>query len=67
MSPADDKREQELFFTVASVWREERVSCPHPDILNAHLAGGLDAASREITPSIRACVTAIAETCPISS
>ncbi len=47
MSDAHDKREQELFFTVASVWREERVSCPHPDILKAYLAAGLDAEASE--------------------
>ncbi|GAB4143075.1 MAG: hypothetical protein Fur0037_10620 [Planctomycetota bacterium] len=36
-----------LAFTVASVWREERVSCPHPDILSSFLAGGLSAGARE--------------------
>lgn len=35
-----------LAFTVATVWREERVSCPHPDILKAFLAGSLDAGAR---------------------
>ena len=33
----DDK----LAFTVASVWRDERVSCPHADILKAWLGGSL--------------------------
>ena len=33
--------EQDLAFTVASVWRQERVSCPHPDIMRAFLAGSL--------------------------
>lgn len=28
--------EDELLFTVASVWREERISCPHPDVLRAY-------------------------------
>lgn len=37
----------QLAFTVASVWREERVSCPHPDILKAYTAGALDAGARE--------------------
>ena len=31
-----------LSFTVATVWREQRVSCPHPDILQAFDAGALD-------------------------
>ena len=31
-----DASEQELEFTVAAVWREARVSCPHPDILKAY-------------------------------
>ena len=39
---SDEQRDQELMFTVASVWREERVSCPHPDILKAHVAQALD-------------------------
>lgn len=30
-----------LAFTVATVWREERISCPHPDILASWQAGGL--------------------------
>jgi len=42
MSEAD-----QLAFTVATVWREERVSCPHPDILKAYLAGSLDGGARE--------------------
>lgn len=34
--------EEELAFTVASVWREERVSCPHPDILRAFTESALE-------------------------
>lgn len=34
-------KDEELAFTVASVWRQERVSCPHPDIMRAFLAGSL--------------------------
>ena len=30
-----------LTFTVATVWREQRVSCPHPDILQSYEAGAL--------------------------
>ncbi len=37
-----DKKDEELAFTVATVWREERVSCPHPDILRAWLSKGLE-------------------------
>jgi hypothetical protein len=38
--PADDgkegfAREAELEFTLGLVWREERISCPHRDILRA--------------------------------
>jgi hypothetical protein len=31
-----------LAFTVAAVWREERVSCPHPDILHSWKSGALE-------------------------
>ena len=34
--------EEVLTLEVAVVWREERVSCPHPDVLRAFLAAGLD-------------------------
>ena len=37
-----DSNDDLLAFTVATVWREERVSCPHPDIVTAFIAGGLD-------------------------
>ena len=30
-----------LAFTVGTVWREERVSCPHPDLLRAYETGSL--------------------------
>ncbi len=36
------KDPEQLSLDVATVWRYERVSCPHPDILKAYLAGGLD-------------------------
>lgn len=36
-----DERDEQLAFTVASVWRQERVSCPHPDIMRAYLSGAL--------------------------
>ena len=42
MTERDREREAEkLLFTVASVWREERVSCPHPDVLRAWLGDSL--------------------------
>ena len=34
--------DEALFFTVATVWREERVSCPHQDILRAYGTGALE-------------------------
>lgn len=39
MAEAND---EELEFTVSTVWREERVSCPHPDILRSYDTGSLD-------------------------
>ncbi|MHC4516868.1 MAG: hypothetical protein ACYTGW_11330 [Planctomycetota bacterium] len=36
-----------LTFTVATVWREQRVSCPHPDILKGHEAGALGGGAAE--------------------
>jgi hypothetical protein len=36
-----------LAFTVATVWREERISCPHPDLLQSHLAGALEPGAAE--------------------
>jgi len=39
-TPAEQEDEA-LAFTVAMVWREERVSCPHPQILAAYRAGAL--------------------------
>jgi hypothetical protein len=39
--------EEQLALTVASVWREERVSCPHPDVLQSWLGGGLEPGARE--------------------
>jgi hypothetical protein len=36
-----------LAFTVATVWREERISCPHPHLLQSWLQGGLVGGARE--------------------
>lgn len=39
--------EAQLAFTVATVWREERISCPHPDLLHSFLQGGLEPGADE--------------------
>ena len=36
-----------LAFTVGTVWREERVSCPHPDVLRAYDTRSLDEGAME--------------------
>ncbi len=43
MSAPQDPRDADarLAFTVASVWRSERISCPHPHVLQSWLQGGL--------------------------
>lgn len=38
MNDDDDK---DLAFTVATVWRQERISCPHPNVLQSWLSGSL--------------------------
>ncbi len=40
-------REAELAFTVAAIWRQERISCPHPHVLQSWLQGGLPAGAAE--------------------
>jgi len=42
-----DSNDDLLAFTVATVWREERVSCPHPDILQAYETGALSPGAME--------------------
>ena len=42
MTQDDLKREAELELTVGLVWREERVSCPHRDVLRSYLDGSLE-------------------------
>ena len=44
-SPSEE--EARLAFTVSTVWREERISCPHPDLLHSWFTGGLDAGAAE--------------------
>jgi len=36
-----------LALTVAAVWRQERLSCPHPHLLNSWLQGGLTGGAAE--------------------
>lgn len=36
-----------LSFTVATVWRAERVSCPHPHVLQSYLQGELPSGAQE--------------------
>ena len=44
MSVHDDEA---LAFTVATVWREERVSCPHPDLIHAYETGAMSGGAKE--------------------
>lgn len=36
-----------LLFTVASVWRDERISCPHPHLLQSFEQGALTGGAAE--------------------
>ncbi|HEX5053797.1 MAG TPA: hypothetical protein VFZ65_18600 [Planctomycetota bacterium] len=47
MSVADDGVDPQLAFTVAAVWREERISCPHPDVLQSWVQGGMTGGAAE--------------------
>ena len=46
MSEQEDPKQAELdaklAFTVATVWRSERISCPHPHVLQSYLQGSLE-------------------------
>jgi hypothetical protein len=42
---ASDDDDPNLAATVAAVWRQARVSCPHPDLLSSWLQGGVDGAA----------------------
>jgi len=37
---------QDLDLSIAELWEREGLSCPHPDVLQAWLAGGLDEGQR---------------------
>jgi len=47
MTDLHDDSDARLAFTVASVWREERISCPHPDLLQSWMQDGLEAGAAE--------------------
>jgi hypothetical protein len=47
MSNPGESVDPHLAFTVATVWREERISCPHPDLLQSWLQGGLQGGARD--------------------
>ena len=51
MSDQEDSKQAELdaklAFTVATVWRSERISCPHPHVLQSWLQGGLHGGAAE--------------------
>jgi hypothetical protein len=47
MNPASDDVDTAIAFTVATVWREERISCPHPHVLQSWLQGGLPAGAAD--------------------
>ena len=36
-----------LALTVAAVWRQERLSCPHPHLLQSYLQGGLQGGAKD--------------------
>jgi hypothetical protein len=42
-----DAIDPKLAFTVATVWRDERISCPHPHLLQSWLQGGLQGGAAE--------------------
>ena len=42
-----DKADELLAFTVATVWRDQRVSCPHADILRAFDVGSLESGAMD--------------------
>ncbi len=51
MSSEDDKQlaesDAQLALTVETVWRSERISCPHPHVLQSWLQGGLEGGAAE--------------------
>ena len=50
MTPPEDKplsREERLEVTVGMVWRDQRVSCPHADILRSYVDKALSAGAMD--------------------
>ena len=47
MTAEDNDPDAALALTVAAVWRAERISCPHPHVLQSWLQGGLDGGAAE--------------------
>ena len=47
MTMENREPDEVLDLTVSTVWREERVSCPHPQILHAYRNGALPAGATE--------------------
>ena len=45
--PRQSELDARLAFTVATVWRSERISCPHPHVLQSWLQGGLEGGAAE--------------------
>lgn len=45
--PPDGDVDQKLAFTVAAVWREDRITCPHPDLWQSWLSGALTGGAAE--------------------
>ena len=47
MSAQTEGVDAQLAFTVATLWREERITCPHPHLLQSWMQGGLPAGAGE--------------------
>jgi len=43
----ENEIDPKLAFTVASVWRSERISCPHPHVLQSYLTGGMEGGAKD--------------------
>ena len=42
-----DREDEQFDMSVSRVWVQERISCPHRDILRAYLSGGLPGGKRD--------------------
>jgi hypothetical protein len=43
----DQELDPALALTVAAVWRQSRISCPHPHLLQSYLQGGLQGGAKD--------------------